>query len=129
MANVAFPGQIRTIEGSPREVFAEIAIGATGAPTLSRGKGIASVSRTSAGLYVLTLKEVFNRLLFFAYELKYTAGVSNIYQIYESAADTVASNAGKQVTFTCINAAGAATDPTNGMVLRIKLTLKNSAAD
>jgi hypothetical protein len=127
MANVSFPGQIRTIEQSPREVFAEINIGATGAPTLARGKGIASVSRTSAGLYVLTLKEVYNRLLFLAYQLKYTGGVSNIYQIYESAADTVLTT--KTVTFTCINAAGTATDPTNGMVLRIKLTLKNTAVD
>lgn len=44
-------------------VFAQVAIGATGAPTLTRGLGVSSVTRTSEGLYRFVLTDKFNRLL------------------------------------------------------------------
>ena len=50
-------------EKAPVRVFAQVAIGAAGAPTLTRGLGVSSVSRTSEGLYRVVLTDKFNRLL------------------------------------------------------------------
>lgn len=44
-------------------VFGQVAVGASGAPTLTRGRGISSVTRTSEGLYRFVLSDQFNRLL------------------------------------------------------------------
>ncbi len=47
------------------EIYMKVAIGGTGAPTIASGnaKGVASISRTSPGLYVITLSQTYNRLL------------------------------------------------------------------
>lgn len=50
-------------EKAPVRVFAQVAIGATGAPTLIRGLGVSSVTRTSEGTYRFVLNDKFNRLL------------------------------------------------------------------
>lgn len=104
-------------------LYAKVAIGATGAPTLNTAasKGIASISRTSDGLYVLTLAKVYNSLLDFS-----------VIQLFDTLQDlTFQINAidlsAKTITFWC-KATATATDPTDGSTLHIKAILKDSAA-
>jgi len=122
MANVGFwPLQAR--QKGIKEVHIKVTIGATGAPTLSADAslGVASISRTSAGLYVITLRD------------KYTALVNASFMHLDDAlqdlsfqvnAETVAST--KTITL-WTRVAATATDPTNTAIIYGTLTLKNSS--
>ena len=120
MANRKFE-KVQAIEKEIKHLYAEIAIGASGAPTLTRGTGIASISRTSAGLYVLTLQDKYSRLMLFHGTVKAASAEDLKVQLVS---ETVSSN--KTVTFRCV-AVATATDPANGDSLFIKLELKNSS--
>ena len=122
MANVGFwPLQAR--QKGIKEVHIKVTIGATGAPTLSADAslGVASITRTSAGLYVITLRD------------KYTALVNASFMHLDDAlqdlsfqvnAETVAST--KTITL-WTRVAATATDPTNTAIIYGTLTLKNSS--
>lgn len=112
---------------SKNVLFGKVAIGATGAPTLSavNSQGIASISRTSAGLYAITLSE------------KWSKHLNTIVQVLDSGTQTVACtyvvsetvNSTKIVTIQCVDFAGAAVDPRNGASLLIEIQLSNSSVD
>jgi hypothetical protein len=121
MANRNFNSK-QALEKAVKEIYAEIAIGAAGAPTLSRGTGVASVSRTSAGLYVLTLQDSYIRLMQADVSIQSAAAQDLVAQL---AAESVAS--AKTVIFRTV-AAAVETDPSNGSVVRVSLQLKNSSA-
>lgn len=53
MSHAFRPGPVG-LELNPVKLWAVVAIGASGAPTLTRGKGISSVVRNSAGKYTVT---------------------------------------------------------------------------
>ena len=122
MANVGFwPLQAR--QKGIKEVHIKVTIGATGAPTLSADAslGVASITRTSAGLYVITLRD------------KYTALVNASFMHLDDAlqdlsfqvnAETVAST--KTITL-WTRVAATATDPTNTAIIYGTITLKNSS--
>lgn len=123
MANVGFwPKQAR--QKGIKEVHIKVTIGATGAPTLSTdgsSLGVATITRTSAGLYVITLRD------------KYTALVNAQFMHLDDAlqdlsfqvnAETVATT--KTVTL-WTRVAATATDPTNTAIIYGTLTLKNSS--
>ena len=115
-----------SLERGKAILFGKIAIGATGAPTLNaiKSKGIASISRTSAGLYVITLNDIYVDL----YSLRVSfLGASDPTVAY---AYTVSQsvNSSKQVTFQCKNISGAAVDPISGTEMSVKLMLKTSTA-
>jgi hypothetical protein len=122
MANVGFwPLQAR--QKGIKEVHFKVTIGATGAPTLSADAslGVASISRTSAGLYVITLRD------------KYTALVNASFMHLDDAlqdlsfqvnAETVAST--KTITL-WTRVVATATDPTDTAIIYGTLTLKNSS--
>lgn len=122
MANRNY-NRYQALEKEVKTIFAKVAIGSTGAPTLNAAQslGVASISRTSAGLYVLTLQDAYMRLMH-----------ADIHVITPSAedlkahvsAESVAS--AKTVTFRC-DAAGTATDPASGDTLLIRVDLKNSS--
>lgn len=113
----------QALEKEVKEIYAEIAIGASGAPTLTRGTGVASVSRTSAGLYVVTLQDQYMMLMQAQVSIQSASAQDLNSQL---ASQSVATSA-KTVTFRT-QAAGVATDPTSGSVLRVRLDLKNSSA-
>lgn len=123
MANVTF----WDTQSRQREVKAvpfRIAIGGTGAPTLSTdgsSLGVTSVSRTSAGLYVLTLTDKWTSLADFTMTRLLT-GLQDL--TWQLNAETVASS--KTVTFTTLTGA-TATDPTSGTVLYGTIYLKNTS--
>ena len=122
MANRNF-NRLQALEKEVKHIHAKIAIGATGAPTLTAASslGVASISRTSAGLYVLTLQDAYMRLVN-ASILIITPAAEDI--SVNVSAETVAST--KLVTFRC-TAAGVATDPASGDTILVSLELKNSS--
>lgn len=109
----------------PVALFADLAIGGSGAPTLTANAylGFTSVARTGAGTYLVTLQDKYNRLLHASVKLGGSA-FSGVFAT-EVTTDSVAS-AGTLV-FTCYDATGTAVDPASGSSMKIKLELKNSS--
>lgn len=111
----------QALETEIKTLFAKITIGGTGAPTLTTGYGITSISRTSAGLYVLTLDDTYASLKFFDVIHIHSSVEDLKFQI---SAETVATN--KTITFFTL-AIGTATDPASGDVLLVKIDVKRSS--
>lgn len=121
MANRGFSRK-QALEKQVCEIYAKVTIGASGAPTLTTGYGVTSITRTSAGLYQLTLAD------------KYTS-LKNMEVIFLSStaqdiraqikAETVATT--KLVDFFTLTGA-TETDPSSGQVMLIKFDLKNTSA-
>lgn len=125
--------------------YARIAIGASGAPTFSttggpsgqnHNKGLASISRTSAGLYVLTFQDTFQRVLglegVFTSSTGIPAAPAPVCLKTDSVGTRVSPNGGT-LTFTTGAFSGGsgafvATDPGSGEILLLEITLSNSAA-
>lgn len=101
-------------------LFAEIAIGATGAPTLLAGNGIESVTRSAAGEYLVTLQDSYYRLLGLNGVLEAAAGEDIRFQVKEEAIKN-----SKTFSFFCL-AGAVATDPSDGSKVRLEIVLKNS---
>lgn len=123
MANRNF-NRKQSLEKEVKEIYAKITIGASGAPTLvtASSLGVTSVSRTSAGLYVITLDD------------KYVAFKHADFQIATPTAEDIVPNlvsetvsTNKTVTFRT-TAAGVATDPASGDTVYVALQLKNTTA-
>lgn len=107
------------------DLYAVVTIGATGAPTLTIGGGITSISRTSAGLYVLTLTDIYNKLLDVTMQ-SISGSSAQAAPCMTVVSETVAST--KLVTVQCRAIDNStATDPANGEILLIKLTMRNSS--
>lgn len=124
MANRNF-NRKQALDKEIKEIYAKVTIGAAGAPTLvtasNTSVGVASISRTSAGLYVLTLQDKYNRLSHA--DIHIITPTAEDIKAHVSA-ETVATS--KTVTFRC-DAAGVATDPASGDSFLIALQLKNSS--
>lgn len=121
MANRNF-NRKQALEHEVKEIYAQVAIGAAGAPTLTYATGVASISRTSAGLYVLTLQDKYSRLMHANVSIQSTVAQDLDGQLQADATTTSA----KTLTFRT-QAGAVATDPSSGSVLRIALQLKNSS--
>lgn len=119
MANRRFYQFHGALEPGIVALYLEVAIGATGAPTLTYGKGVTSIARTTNGEYLITLADKYNRLLAFNPIMESTTGEDITFQVDASA---VAS--GTVAFFT--NTADTPTDPTSGDKIYIELKLKNS---
>lgn len=120
MANRIF-NRHQSLEKEIKNLYAEVAIGASGAPTLTKGLGIESISRTGAGDYKITLDDKYVRLMsFHAIHLSATEEDLTI-QLKAQDMST------KEIDFFTL-AAATATDPANGDTLFIKIELKNSTA-
>ena len=122
MANRNF-GRKQALDKEIKEIYAKVTIGGSGAPTLvaASSLGVASISRTSAGLYVLTLQDKYMRLNHASVAIV-TPTAEDI-KSHVSAEDVASA---KTVTFRC-DAAGVATDPASGDTLLVSLQLKNSS--
>lgn len=126
MANRFFNQFRFSMEKNVVDLYLKVNIGASGAPTIARGKGIASITRTSAGLYVITLQDKYHALLNVQSAVKLASGLpaSALFAISAEAVATAK-------TITVQYADGdtpAATDPDSGAVLYFTITLSNSSA-
>lgn len=111
----------QSLEKEVKSLYLTVAIGSSGAPTLSVGHGIASISRTSTGLYRITLSDKYSSLKSFEVIHKATSAQDLNYQLK---AEDVAS--GKTIDFFCL-AGATETDPASGSTLHIQVDLKNTS--
>ena len=110
-------------------LYCKASIGASGAPTLVTANGaslgIASIARTAAGDYTITLDDSYNILLWAGATLS-EAGDTDL-QIQEAEGTTdVTVAGGGLVAFICTAAATPA-DPPDGSFLLFKIEVKNSS--
>lgn len=113
-------------------VYAQISIGAAGAPTLqSNAKGVASVTRNSAGDYSIALTDNFNKLMSLRAVIQNATGIpaSGNFGIKT---DSVSSLTAPliRVVFSGPTAAGntalIATDPASGDIIKFHIVLRNT---
>jgi len=121
MANRNF-NRYQALEKEVKSLYAEIAIGVSGAPTKTSGLGIASITRDSAGVYIVTLDDKYTRLMSFSVIQEAATAEDLTFQV-ESHDVTSA----KTIQFQC-KAAAVETDPSSGSNLFIKVELKNSSS-
>jgi len=112
----------QALEKEVKSLFADVAIGASGAPTITKALGIASIVRNGAGDYTLTLDDKYTRLLHVSVQILAAAAEDITAQLV---AEDVSS--AKTIQF-FTKAAAVETDPSNGARLLIKVDLKNSSS-
>ena len=117
MSNQVFHNP-QTIERASKRLHLEIAIGASGAPTLNRALGVTSITRASAGVYNLVLPK-FNRFLGAEF-MQFLATVE------DSSFQITAVNASAGTLSFMTKVAGVAADLTSGSVLFLDLQYKNT---
>ena len=122
MANRNFH-RVQSLSREAKILHAKVAIGATGAPTLDSNAsvGVASISRDSAGVYIITLDDKYNSLLGFKVMQQAAAAEDLTFQIESEDVDGA-----KTIQFQC-KAAAVETDPSDGSSLFIEIVLKNSS--
>lgn len=120
MANRNF-NRFQALEKEVKSLYAEISIGASGAPTLVAGLGIASVVRDSAGVYTITLQDKYNRLMHAHVQVLSAAAQDLDVQLQSEDVEGT-----KEVVIRC-QAVAVETDPSSGSVLFVRLDLKNSS--
>jgi hypothetical protein len=131
MANRNYYPEHYSLEPQPVTIWAKVTFGASGAPTLTRGKGIKSVSRSSAGVFVFTFgagstTDKYNNLLG-AKQPTFVKASAPSAPLMEITTDAVAASGAITVTLRA-DAAGAATDPANGEIGFFEFVLNNSSA-
>jgi hypothetical protein len=119
MASRAF-FQTQSVSREVKHVFAKVAIGSSGAPTLSSADspGVSSISRTSAGLYVLTLTDYYPKLLDFHVTLVDDDLADLTFQVK---ADAITSGS---ITFSC-KAGASEAEVADGATLLIHVIARN----
>jgi len=120
MANRNYNRQ-QALEKEIKQLHLDVAIGAAGVATLTRGVGITSISRVSAGLYRITLQDKYVRLM--------DVHVTHLAVAAEDLTSQVKlETVGSTKLIEIFTLAGAlATDPASGDRLLITLKLKNSS--
>jgi len=127
MANFRGRSQFSYSYAAKRVVLnAKISFGAAGAPTLvaGTGQGISSITRSSAGRYVITLQGPYGALLSTNSIINSGSSAPASPGMYV-AVDNSAVMASPQITIV-MNAAGTATDPASGEILLLTIELNDS---
>lgn len=117
---------LKSVRNEIVTVYAGITVGASGAPTLvaADSYGVTGISRTSAGLYSLTIRDPYNAIQFADGKLFANTPAEDIrfnFDLDGSSAVT------KTIVFTTLTGA-VATDPSNGSKMYIKIEFRNSTA-
>ena len=122
MANRNF-NRVQALEKEVKHLYADVAIGASGAATISFAPGIASVVRQSAGDYLVTLQDRYYLLKSFAGMVLSTSAQDVTFQL------KVISNVNAVTpTFEFLTlVGGVATDVANGSHVMLKIELKNTS--
>jgi len=132
MANRRFEQFSFGLEKYRVSLYAKVTFGNSGAPTLGRAKGIASITRNSAGLYTIQLGmpatsldpisvDLYNALLdvHSTPGPQSTAPAAPVFQVVQ---DNVQASGQIQVKY---SAAGTATDPASGEAVYLEIVLVN----
>jgi len=126
MANRTFNQFQGSLEKGVVQLFLEVAFGASGAATITRGKGIATVAKSATGTYLVTLQDSYIRTLGVASTWKGSSAPAGVLVVLDT--DNVANGTTPTVTLKVYDEAGVATEPANGESLLVALTLSNSTA-
>ncbi len=127
MANLRFRSQFHESYAAARaSLFATVSFGASGAPTIvsGTGMGIASITRSSAGTYVIALSQPFQTLLGVRHTFVDAAAPASP-SLYVSS-NAVATRSAPALTVV-FNVAGTATDPASGESVLLELVLNSSS--
>jgi hypothetical protein len=130
MANVTFWGT-QSRQRELKMVHLKVAIGATGAPTLDTAAslGVASISRTSAGLYRITLTDKYSSLVAI-HSMNLHASISQHVKCQVKAQTVSTTKLVDLWTLAATNSSTttlAATDPEDGTTLYLTFLLKNTS--
>jgi hypothetical protein len=131
MANRLYNQFRLQLEKAVVDLFGHVTIGAAGAPTLVTGgtggssKGIASISRLSAGRYSIVLQDTYYGLLMFQAMLISTAAPAA--PEVRIVSEAVSNSASKAIIIQ-FAVGGVATDPASGEAFRFVAQLKQSSA-
>ena len=120
MANRNF-NRYQALEKEVKTLYADVAIGASGAPTVTKALGITSVERDATGRYTVTLDDKYTRLM--AASAQTLASTTEDLAWHLTAEDVAGA---KTVEFVA-HTAGTDTDPSNGARILFKMELKNSS--
>lgn len=134
MANRFFNQFTNSLDKGVVKLYAKVAIGASGAPTLSaiNSKGFVSVTRNSAGKYTFVLGtsssklDTYNRILDVQAQFK-TSSAAPAAPTVALVADSVNTLGTSSFAITCFSGS-TATDPASGETMYVELTLSNSSA-
>ncbi len=119
-----FQDSFYSLEKFPVCLWGYVAIGATGAPTITSNKslGITSIARTGSGAYTITLKKKYHSVLFANVTfIDSDSGIAKI-EVVEDDVD----GSTPVVKIVCISDAGSAADPAQNAIMLLKLELRNS---
>lgn len=128
MANRNF-NRAQNLEKEVKGLFADVAIGGSGVSTLTKGLGVTSVARDSAGVYIVTLDDKYNRLMKFGV-IALSASVLGL--TFELEAEDV--DGAKTIQFRAVGPTAVGdttpieTEIPSGTRLLIDIQLKNSTA-
>lgn len=120
MANRNF-NRFQALEKEVKSLYADVAIGASGAPTLTKGLGITSIERTGTGRYRLTLDDKYTRLMWA--DAIHLASTTEDLDWHLTAEDV---DGAKTVEFVA-HTAGTDADPADGDRVLFHMELKNSS--
>jgi len=120
MANRRFH-RFQSLEREVKSLYANVSIGASGAPTLVKGLGISGIVRDSAGEYTITLEDKYSSLLHVDIVQLEADAEDLTFQVTSEDVDGT-----KEISIMC-KAAAVETDPSDGSVLLIKIDVKNSS--
>jgi hypothetical protein len=120
LANRVF-NKRQSLEREVKDLYAKVAIGGTGAPTLTTGYGLASIVRNGAGDYTVTLSDKYSSLKHF--EAIHLSSSAQDLQFQLHSEDVIGA---KTIRFLCLTGA-TPTDPASGKVLLLKIEVKNTS--
>lgn len=125
MANRNFNQFSLALEKLQVNLFASATIGSTGACTLvtANSKGIASITRNSAGNYTIVLQDKYYKFLDFSVTTKNASGVSAAPNV-----GMISNNMSTPSINFVMSTGGTPTDPASGDTLYMRITASNSSA-
>lgn len=128
MANRTFAENRYSLEKQVVDLYLKVTFGASGAPTITRGKGFVSVAKNATGVYTITLQDKYNALLGADLAWQLATTVPGVHH-WSIDAETVASTKTVKVNLWDNTAAGGvAKEPASGDVCYLHLALSNSSA-
>lgn len=107
------------------DIQAKITIGAAGAPTLTLAKGIASMTRNSAGNYTIVLQERFYLLT--DMKVSFLSGASAPAAPLVNLVSEQVNNASPSLIIQCRDVAAAAADPAAAEVMLLHIQCRSAS--
>lgn len=126
MANRMYNQFQGTLEKGVVQLYLEVAFGASGVATVTRGKGVASVTKTATGVYDVVLQDSYIRTLGLASTWKGSNASAGL--VVQLTTDSVDNGTTPKVVVTVYDETGAATEPASGESVLLTLHLSNSTA-